>query len=59
MVRLCAITFDDKDAHHISYGFNLQGSGDVWAYHPKLEIVADDPERKATSDLIVIGRERQ
>ncbi len=45
-----------KDADHISYGFNLQGSGDVWAYQPKLEIVTDAAEGSRSDDLIVIGR---
>jgi hypothetical protein len=43
-----------EDAHHVSYGFNLQGSGDVWVYHPNLEIV-DGPEDARTGDRIVIG----
>jgi hypothetical protein len=43
------------DARHISYGFNLQGSGDVWVYQPKLEVVADQPESVPTGDRIVIG----
>jgi hypothetical protein len=42
------------DAHHVSYGFNLQGSGDVWVYRPRLEIV-DGPEDARTGDRIVIG----
>lgn len=46
------------DADHISYGFNLQGWGDVWVYEPTLEIVASQPEDTRTDDLIVIGRER-
>jgi hypothetical protein len=44
-----------QDAHHVSYGFNLQGSGDVWVYQPKLEIV-DQPEGARTGDVIIIGR---
>jgi len=46
-----------SQADHVSYGFNLQGSGDVWVHEPKLEIVADQPERARTGDRIVIGRE--
>jgi hypothetical protein len=46
-----------KDADHISYGFNLQGSGDVWVYEPKLEMVLDQPENASTDDLIVIGND--
>lgn len=46
----------DEHARHISYGFNLQGSGDVWIYEPKLEIVTDQPDAARTDDLIVIGR---
>ena len=47
-----------QDAHHISYGVNLQGSGDVWVYQPKLEIVTDGKDT-AGQDLIMIGRETQ
>lgn len=47
-----------EDADHISYGFNLQGSGDVWVYEPKLQIVADRPEDTRSGDLIVIGRDQ-
>jgi hypothetical protein len=47
-----------KDADHISYGFNLQGSGDVWVYEPKLEIVADGPEGGRRDDIIMIGRDQ-
>jgi hypothetical protein len=43
------------DAHHISYGFNLQGSGDVWVYRPKLEIV-DPAASTGTGDVILIGK---
>ena len=49
-----------KDAHHVSYGFNLQGSGDVWVYDPRLEIVVDQPDDARASDLVVmIGRDRE
>ena len=44
----------DDDAGHISYGFNLQGSGDVWVYEPKLELIVDQPENPHTDDLVVI-----
>ena len=40
-------------ADHVSYGFNLQGGGDVWVYQPKLEMV-DQGAR--TGDVIVIGQ---
>lgn len=46
-----------EDAHHVSYGFNLQGSGDVWVYRPKLEIV-DPAEDGRTGDLIIIGHDQ-
>ena len=46
-----------EDAHHISYGFNLQGLGDVWVYRPKLEIV-DGAEGGRTGDLVVIGSDQ-
>lgn len=44
-----------KDADHISYGFNLQGSGDVWVYEPKLEVVASGSDKRQ-GDVITIGR---
>ena len=44
-----------KDADHISYGFNLQGSGDVWVYDAKLEMVVDELENTRTDDFIMIG----
>lgn len=44
----------DEAAEHISYGFNLQGSGNVWVHEPKLEIV-EQPEERRTDDLVVIG----
>jgi hypothetical protein len=48
-----------KDAHHVSYGFNIQGSGDVWVYDPKLEIVPGAPADPRPNELVVmIGRER-
>ncbi|KRA79713.1 hypothetical protein ASD76_16955 [Altererythrobacter sp. Root672] len=43
-----------KDADHVSYGFNLAGSGDVWVYEPKLEIVTDQSEDMRPSELVVI-----
>jgi hypothetical protein len=46
-----------KDADHISYGFDLQGSGDVWVYEPKLEIVANGPDPR-TGNIIMIGRDQ-
>lgn len=42
-------------AEHISYGFNLHGSGDIWVYKPTFEIVSDDPPGAVGSDRIVIG----
>lgn len=42
-----------KDADHISYGFNLQGSGDVWIYEPKLEVIATASRDRR--DIILIG----
>jgi hypothetical protein len=45
-----------ESAHHVSYGFNLIGRGDVWVYRPKLEIV-DPADLSRTGDLIVIGRD--
>jgi len=46
-------------AGHISYGFNLQGSGNVWVHDAKLEIVDDRPELARTGDVVVIGRDRR
>lgn len=48
-----------KDADHNSYGFNLQGSGDVWVYQAKLEIVTDAAEGSRSDDRIVIGRDER
>jgi hypothetical protein len=48
-----------KDADHVSYGFNLQGSGDVWVYRPKLEIVTDPTDAARTGDRIVIGSDQE
>ncbi|WP_221234450.1 hypothetical protein [Sphingomonas aerophila] len=31
----------DEKADRISYGFNLQGSGDLWVYRPTFEVVED------------------
>lgn len=46
-----------EDANHISYGFNLQGSGDAWFYQPKLEVVTDPADAARKGDRIVIGHE--
>lgn len=48
-----------EEAAHISYGFNLQGSGDVWVYAPTLEIVVDEARDADTEDRITIGRSRR
>ena len=48
-----------SQAAHISYGFNLQGSGDVWVYAPRLEIVPDESPGAETGDRIVIGRSQR
>jgi len=48
----------DEHARHISYGFNLQGSGEVWVYNPKLEVVTDPTDSARTDDRIVIGYDR-
>jgi hypothetical protein len=45
----------DEHARHISYGFNLQGSGEVWVYQASLEVVADPLDRVRTDDRVVIG----
>jgi hypothetical protein len=49
----------DPQAHHVSYGFNLQGSGDVWVHEPRLEVVPDQPGGADPGDRIVIGRDQQ
>jgi hypothetical protein len=48
-----------EKAEHISYGFNLEGPGDVWVYKPKLEIITDEPLGAPAGDLIVIGSDKQ
>jgi hypothetical protein len=45
----------DERARHISYGFNLQGSGDVWVSQPRLEVVPDQLESARTEDIVEIG----
>ena len=44
-----------EKARHVSYGFNLQGSGDVWVSEPRLEMVVDPVESARTTDRIEIG----
>lgn len=46
------------EADHISYGFLLWGHGDVWVYHPKLEIVTDEPPGSRTDDVAIIGSDK-
>ena len=48
-----------SQADHVSYGFNLQGSGDVWVSEPKLEIVASQPAGAPSDDLVVIGLDKR
>jgi hypothetical protein len=48
----------DALARHVSYGFNLQGSGDVWVHQPLLEVVADPVESARTDDVIKVGYRR-
>lgn len=48
----------DAKARHISYGFNLQGWGDVWVYQPTLEVVTDPLDSARTGDRIVIGYDK-
>ena len=43
------------ETNHISYGFDLQGSGDVWIYKPTFEVVADEPGSVPKGDRLVIG----
>jgi hypothetical protein len=48
----------DDRAGHLSYGFNLEGGGDIWVYDPKLEIVANRSPDTTDEDLFLIGRVR-
>lgn len=48
-----------EKAEHISYGFNLEGAGDVWVYKPKLEVVNDELPGAGGGDLIIIGGDKQ
>jgi hypothetical protein len=43
---------------HISYGFDLQGSGNMWVYKPILEIVSDKSSAE-NGDLFIIGHDRR
>jgi hypothetical protein len=43
-------------ADHISYGFLLYGTGDVWLYDPKLEIVPDGEMPARHGDVAIIGK---
>ncbi len=47
----------DPDADHVSYGFNLQESGDVWVYQPTLEIASGQPKEMRRDDLVAVGRD--
>lgn len=49
----------DAKAAHISYGFDLQGSGDVWVYKPRFEVATDQPFGPVKGDIVIIGGERQ
>lgn len=46
-------------ADHISYGFLLQGLGDLWVYKPALEIVPDGDPYVRTGDVSVIGSDKR
>lgn len=46
----------DDRAGHVSYGFNLEGGGDIWVYDPKLAIVADRSPDMPGDNLFMIGR---
>jgi hypothetical protein len=39
----------------VSYGFNLQGSGDVWVYQPRLEVLSSGEWDGNSRDRIVFG----
>ena len=42
------------DAHHVSYGFNLEGTGDVWVDAPRLEVVAGEAGAGPAEELMVM-----
>ena len=42
------------DAHHVSYGFNLEGTGDVWVDAPRLEMVAGEAGAGPAEELMVM-----
>jgi hypothetical protein len=44
-------------AEHVSYGFHLQGPGDMWVYDPRLEAI-DPVPGGPTGDVITIGTPR-
>lgn len=45
-------------AEHISFGFDLQGPGDVWVYKPQFEIADDQPFGSVSGDIVIIGGNR-
>jgi hypothetical protein len=49
----------EGDAGHISYGLNLEGSGHIWAYDAKLEVVTDRAPDSSDDNLFVIGRAQE
>lgn len=44
-----------KQSKFISFGFNLNGDGDVWLYNAKLEVVPPNDPHQRTGDVFVIG----
>jgi hypothetical protein len=47
-----------KLATIISFGFVLNGSGNVWLYNPKIEVVPPDDPYQRKGDVYVIGTDR-
>jgi hypothetical protein len=47
-----------REATFISFGFTLNGQGDVWLYHPKLEAVESGDAVQRNDDVFVIGSDR-
>jgi hypothetical protein len=41
----------------ISFGFVLNGSGDVWLYNPKFDVLGPDDPYRRRGDVYVIGHD--
>lgn len=47
-----------KEATFISFGFTLNGDGNVWLYNPKLQPVESGEADQSTGDVFVIGSDQ-